>query len=199
MHPTRSRPKLRRSRLALGLCGALLSCDNQPGSTPAGGPGLAELMKARGLTEADGAAALKTYVPSGKRDEYYLFASGGHGGNLIVIGVPSMRILKYVGVFTPEPWQGYGFDTATKDVLKGGRRIGRDLTGGDMHHPALSETKGDYDGEFIFVNDKANPRVAVVSLKDFNTVQIVASELIQSEHGATFVIPNTGNVIEGSQ
>ncbi|HMQ22462.1 MAG TPA: hypothetical protein PKE00_08240, partial [Planctomycetota bacterium] len=58
------------------------------------------LMQARGLSEADVSAALKTYTPTGKHDEYYVFASGGHGGNLIVIGVPSMRILKYVGVFT---------------------------------------------------------------------------------------------------
>src|SRR5688500_15738656 len=59
-----------------------------------GGSSLAELMQKRGLNEADVIAALKTYTPSGKHDEYYLFASGGHGGNLIVIGVPSMRILK---------------------------------------------------------------------------------------------------------
>ena len=184
----------------VSLCslGLLASCEERGGS-PAGGASLAELMKARGLTEADVTAALKTYTPSGKKDEYFLFASGGHGGNLIVIGVPSMRILKYVGVFTPEPWQGYGFDEASKEVLKGGRRVGRDMNWGDMHHPALSETKGDYDGEYIFVNDKANPRVAVVSLKDFSTVQIASSELIQSEHGATFVTPNTEYVIEASQ
>ena len=184
---------------SLCLSGAIASCDNPPGGQQAGGANLAELMKARGLTEADVTAALKTYMPSGKKDEYYLFASGGHGGNLIVIGVPSMRILKYVGVFTPEPWQGYGFDEESKKVLKGGRRAGRDMNWGDMHHPALSETKGDYDGEFIFVNDKANPRIAVVSLKDFSTVQIATSELIQSEHGSTFVTPNTEYVIEASQ
>ena len=138
---------------SLCLAGTVTSCDNPPGGQQAGGASLSELMKARGLSEADVAAALKTYTPSGKKDEYYLFASGGHGGNLIVIGVPSMRILKYVGVFTPEPWQGYGYDEATKEVLKGGRRMGRDMNWGDMHHPALSETKGDYDGEFIFVND----------------------------------------------
>lgn len=194
----------RRTTLGLGLAslclaGALASCDNPPGGQQAGGANLAELMKARGLSEADVAAALKTYTPSGKKDEYYLFASGGHGGNLIVIGVPSMRILKYVGVFTPEPWQGYGFDEESKKVLKGGQRAGRDMNWGDMHHPALSETKGDYDGEYIFVNDKANPRVAVVNLKDFSTVQIATSELIQSEHGSTFVTPNTEYVIEASQ
>ena len=60
----------------------------------------------RGLTPDDINAALKTYMPSGKWDEYYLFLSGGHSGNLIVAGVPSMRILKNIAVFTPESWQG---------------------------------------------------------------------------------------------
>jgi len=180
---------------------ALLGSCNDPPATggTAGSGNLAELLRARNLSEADAVAALKTYTPTGKRDEYLMFASGGHGGNLIVIGVPSMRILKYVGVFTPEPWQGYGFDDGSKEVLKGGQRGGKDMTWGDMHHPALSETAGDYDGQYIFVNDKASPRVAVVNLKDFTTVQIVTSNVVQSEHGATFVTPNTDYVIEGSQ
>src|SRR5690606_4752732 len=131
-----------------------------------------------------------------KHDEYYIFASGGHGGNLIVIGVPSMRILKYIGVFTPEPWQGYGYGDQADAVLKAGGRNGKELTWGDMHHPALSETKGDYDGQFVFVNDKANARVAVIDLKDFVTTQIVSSPLIVSDHGATFVTPDTDYVIE---
>ena len=165
-----------------------------------GSSGVAKLMKDRGLSEADVTAALKTYTPTGKKDEYYVFASGGHGGNLIVIGVPSMRILKYLAVFTVEPWQGYGYgDSASRDVLAGGRRHQKDITWGDMHHPAFSETKGSYDGQYIFVNDKANPRVAVVDLKDFTTVQIVSSPLIESEHGSTFVTPDTDYVIETSQ
>ncbi|MBI1949405.1 MAG: Sec-dependent nitrous-oxide reductase [Deltaproteobacteria bacterium] len=170
------------------------------GGAASAGTGVAALMKSRGLSEADVTAALKTYTPSGKKDEYYTFASGGHGGNLIVIGVPSMRIIKYIGVFTPEPWQGYGYgDTSTGEVLDGGKRRGKDITWGDMHHPAFSETNGSYDGQFVFANDKANPRVAVVDLKDFVTTQIVASPLIQSEHGSTFVTPNTDYVIETSQ
>jgi nitrous-oxide reductase len=159
----------------------------------------ADLMKQRGLTEADVSAALQTYTPTGKKDTYLTFASGGHGGNMIVIGVPSMRILKYVGVFTPEPWQGYGYGDQSGKVLEMGSRFGKELTWGDMHHPALSETAGDYDGKFVFVNDKANARIAVVDLHDFVTKQIVTSRLIQSDHGATFVTPNTEYVIESSQ
>ena len=159
----------------------------------------ADLMKQRGLTEADVSAALQTYMPTGKKDDYITFASGGHGGNMIVIGVPSMRILKYVGVFTPEPWQGFGYGDQSSQVLEGGSRFGKKITWGDMHHPALSETDGEYDGKYIFVNDKANARIAVVDLHDFVTKQIVTSEIIQSDHGATFVTPNTEYVVESSQ
>ena len=52
---------------------------------------------------------MMTYTPSGKLDEYYLFLSSGQAGSVIVVGVPSMRILKNIAVFTPESWQGYGY------------------------------------------------------------------------------------------
>ncbi len=190
------------SGLAVFLVASLgLGCSPQPkkevSSAPAGS--VADLMKERGLSEADVSAALQTYTPTGKKDEYYTFASGGHGGNLIVIGVPSMRILKYVAVFTPEPWQGYGYGDQSDNVLAGGKRFGKKMTWGDMHHPALSETEGEYDGKFLFVNDKANARIAVIDLHDFVTKQIVTSELIQSDHGATFVTPNTEYVVESAQ
>ena len=38
-------------------------------------------------TEA--AAALKAYTPGGKYDPYIMFSSGGQGGQVLVIGVPS--------------------------------------------------------------------------------------------------------------
>lgn len=164
-----------------------------------GGESLKDLMHARGLTEADVNAALKTYVPPGKQDTFLMFASGGHSGDVIVVGVPSMRILKYIAVFTPEPWQGYGYDDDTKKVLQAGSPKGTLLTWGDVHHPALSQTNGEYDGQYLFVNDKANARVAVISLTDFNTHQIVHSDLIASDHGGTFVTPNTEYVMEPAQ
>lgn len=62
-----------------------------------------EIARARGLSPADIVAAVKTYQPTGTYDEYILFASGGHSGQVLVIGIPSMRLLKVIGVFTPEP------------------------------------------------------------------------------------------------
>jgi nitrous-oxide reductase len=178
---------------------AVAACGGRPSGGGGAGADVLALMQQRDLSEADVTAALSTYMPTGKHDEYYTFASGGHGGNVIVIGVPSMRILKYIGVFTPEPWQGYGYGDDSGDVLRMGARGGVELTWADTHHPALSETGGDYDGQFLFINDKCNPRVAVVDLSDFVTKQIVGSELIASEHGATFVTPDTDYVIETSQ
>ncbi|WP_224407233.1 Sec-dependent nitrous-oxide reductase [Afifella sp. IM 167] len=156
-------------------------------------------MEARGLTQKDILAAAKTYTPTGGRDEFIAFSSGGQSGQLIVYGIPSMRILKYVAVFTPEPWQGYGFDDESKAVLAQGRVNGKDITFGDTHHPAISETDGDYDGQYVFINDKANPRLAVVDLTDFETKQIVVSPIMKSEHGGAFVTPNTEYVIEAAQ
>jgi nitrous-oxide reductase len=138
----------------------------------------------RGLTPDDIRAALKTYVPSGKWDEYYMFASGGHSGNLIVIGLPSMRILKNIGVFTPEAWQGYGIgDMASEEILNQGNVDDVEIRMGDAHHPALSETAGDYDGQWVFINDKASARIAVIDLRDFRTKQIVKDPNIISNHG----------------
>ena len=142
---------------------------------------LQDVMKKRGLTEKDVLAAAKTYTPTGGRDEYIAFSSGGQSGQVIVYGIPSMRILKYIGVFTPEPWQGYGFDDESKAVLAQGRIMGKDITYGDTHHPAFSETEGDYDGRFLFINDKANPRIAVIDLHDFETKQIVVNPFFKSD------------------
>ncbi len=160
---------------------------------------LQDVMKARGLTQKDLLAAAKTYTPTGGRDEYIAISSGGQSGQLIVYGIPSMRILKYIGVFTPEPWQGYGFDDESKAILEQGRINGKLLTFGDTHHPAFSETNGEYDGRYVFINDKANPRVAVIDLKDFETKQIVVNPFFKSEHGGAFVTPNTEYVMEATQ
>ncbi len=181
--------------VALAVAAGLLLCPAAARSAET----LQDVMKRRELSQQDLMAAAKTYVPTGKRDEFIAFSSGGQSGQVIVYGIPSMRILKYIAVFTPEPWQGYGFDDESKAVLAQGRINGKDMTWGDTHHPALSETAGDYDGQFLFINDKSNPRLAVIDLKDFETKQIVVNPVFQSEHGGAFVSENTEYIIESAQ
>ena len=194
---------------AIGAAGAtiaLSACNTPSGGSTAANTSTAQgvgsdarsIIAARNLTPADVTAALKTYMPSGRMDDYYMFASGGHSGQLLVIGVPSMRLLKTVPVFTPDPYDGWGYSAPSQNVLAGAGIDGKTLTHGDTHHPALSETNGDYDGEYVFLNDKVNARVAVISLKDFETKQIIKNPFIISDHG-NCVTPNTEYLIEVSQ
>jgi nitrous-oxide reductase len=188
----------------IGLMASACSSSDDPTEVPDSG-GLAgdasQIALDRGLTEADIEAALKTYLPTGDLDEYIMFASGGHSGQILVIGMPSMRLLKVIGVFTPEPWQGWATgNIETEAILNDGNlEDGTDLTWGDTHHPTLSETGGDYDGQWLFVNEKSNGRVAVIDLRDFETKQIVKNPLSYSNHGATFVTPDSEWIIEGGQ
>ncbi|ACB75087.1 Sec-dependent nitrous-oxide reductase [Opitutus terrae] len=134
-------------------------------------------------------AAVKTYVAPGQKDEFYLFYSGGHSGQIFVAGIPSMRHLITIPVFTPSPGTGYGFDEETKKMLGG-------YTWGDVHHPGLSQTDGKYDGRWLFVNDNANNRIARVDLRDFKTKQILGPIPNSSgNHGSSFVTENTENVL----
>jgi nitrous-oxide reductase len=181
---------------------ALLACSGDDDDDGGGLSGNAqEIADSRGLTDDDIAAALRTFVPSGGRDEYIMFASGGHSGQVFAIGIPSMRLLKSIAVFTPESWQGYGVgNVASEELLSSvGDYNGTEIRWGDTHHPALSETGGEYDGQFLFINDKSNGRVAVIDLKDFETKQIVKNPLGNIDHGGTFVTPDTEWVIEGPQ
>lgn len=192
------------TKIAIGVSVAALflffmTCGQRNGEPVAGGGDLQAIAEARGLTPADLIAAAKTYMPTGKYDEYIMFGSGGHSGQVLVIGVPSMRLLKVIGVFTPEPWQGWGYSQETQEILAAGNPEGQKLSWGDTHHPALSETGGDYDGQFLFINDKANARVAIIDLRDFETKQIIKNPISLSDHGGTFVTPNTDWVIEGGQ
>ncbi len=188
--------KLSIKPLASSLLAVMLSVGSSPAFSQ---DSLQDVMEKRGLTEKDILAAAKTYTPTGGRDEYLAFSSGGQSGQVIVYGIPSMRILKYIGVFTPEPWQGYGFDDESKAVLAQGRIQGKDITYGDTHHPAFTETEGEYDGRYLFINDKANPRLAVIDLHDFETKQIVVNPFFRSDHGGAFVTPNSEYVMEASQ
>jgi nitrous-oxide reductase len=138
-------------------------------------------------------AAVASYVAPGDMDEFYMFYSGGHSGNVFVAGIPSMRHITTIPVFAPYPGTGYGFDKDSKAMLGG-------YTWGDVHHPAISKTNGDYDGRWLFVNDNANNRMARIDLRDFKTKQIFGPiPNVSGNHGSTFVTNNTEYILGASR
>jgi nitrous-oxide reductase len=170
----------------------VVACSSKGNSSATVAPGdLMSIASARGLSPEDASRALRTFVAPGKKDDYFIFASGGHSGQIHVIGAPSMRLLKTIAVFTPEPWQGYGYGADwSENALAGG--AGKEgLRWGDSHHPALSETNGDYDGRWIYINDRASGRIAMVDLNDFRTKQILRVPNIQTSHGGIFTTPDS--------
>ena len=156
--------------------------------------GCAKGTQSRNAQVADVATAARaTYVAPGNLDEYYLFYSGGHSGQVYVAGVPSMRHISTIPVFAPYPATGYGFDEASRRMLGG-------FTWGDVHHPAPSRTNGDYDGRWLFVNDNANNRVARIDLRDFKTRQILGPIPNSSgNHGSSFTTVNTEYALVASR
>jgi nitrous-oxide reductase len=167
--------------MALALMSVLVACG--------GGE-----QKGRGGVRSDvQEAAIKTYVAPGDLDEYYLFLSGGHSGQVYVYGVPSMRHISTIPVFTPYPATGYGFDKESKEMLGG-------FTWGDAHHPSLSETNGDYDGRWMFISDNANNRMARIDMRDFKTKQILGPiPNVSGNHCSSFTTENTEYVLAGSR
>ncbi len=163
-----------------GLLAGLTGC------APAGDSGASATKTAGGGTQS---AAEATYVAPGEKDQYYLFYSGGHSGQVFVAGIPSMRHLSTIPVFAPYPGTGYGFDEESKALLG-------DYTWGDVHHPGLSKTDGNYDGRWLFVNDNANNRIARIDLRDFKTHQILGPIPNSSgNHGSSFVTDNSEYVL----
>jgi len=158
---------------------ALAGC-NPPGKTGSGPAGKADAALS---------PAARTWVAPGDKDEYYLFYSGGHSGQVYVAGLPSMRHITTIPVFGLYPGTGYGYDGETKAMLG-------DYTWGDVHHPGLSKTNGLYDGRWLFVNDNANNRVARIDLRDFKTRQILGPiPNSMGNHGSSFVTDNTEYVL----
>jgi nitrous-oxide reductase len=137
-------------------------------------------------------AAQATYVAPGDLDTYYMFSSGGHSGQIYVYGIPSMRHISTIPVFAPYSATGYGYDDDTKKMLG-------ELAWGDVHHPSLSETKGEYDGRWLFVNEM-NGRMARVDLRDFKTKQIIGPvPNLHGNHASAFVTPNTEYALMASR
>jgi len=172
---------------------------NQEIGAPRGNESFGDVTERRGLNSEDVLAAAKTYTPDNLKDEYVAINSGGQEGNLPTYLVPSMRLVKYAPTNTRQPYDGFGYSVETKNLMKDGFIDGQEILWGDTHHPGISETNGDYNGKWLVVNDKANPGIYVVDLKDFEVKQVVKNPLFRSDHGGAFFTPNSEYILEATQ
>lgn len=145
---------------------------------------------------AMGDAASKVYVAPGKYDEFYNIVSGGFNGQIGVYGIPSGRLFRILPVFSVSPENGYGFSEETKPMLNTSHGF---VPWDDLHHIALSTTKGEHDGRWIFANGNNTPRVARVSFKSFRTEEILEIPNSGGNHSSPFITENTEYLVAGTR
>ena len=191
-------------RAFLAGTGQLAALASIPGAAGGLGAGLAlRSNTASAATESNPAA-----VPPGQLDDYYGFYSSGQTGEVRVYGIPSMRELMRIPVFNRCSATGWGSTNESIKVLRDGlteqtkayldsggeSRYGVWLNG-DAHHPHGSYENGTYDGRYLFIQDKANSRVARIRLDVMKTDKITEIPNATAMHGMRpQKVPRTGYV-----
>src|SRR5215813_3425691 len=143
--------------------------------------------KARKSEAQNASAAQQVYVAPGKLDDYYAILSGGQSGSVFVYGIPSCRFIKEVPIFEPRAGLGYANNPGSESYK---RLAATGPLWGDTHHPVLSQTDGRYDGKWLWINDKANDRVAKIDLRTFEVAEIKMVPNIQGAHGLAAYLPS---------
>lgn len=196
-------------RQLLGTSVAVAAGGLAPRAMIGAGAGLAAAAAA-GPALAQGAAGEQDWiVHPGELDEYYVLTSGGHSGEVRIVGLPSMRELTRVPIFNRESATGWGLTNESRKVLTEGltpqtveflKDKGGIYLNGDAHHPHPSFTDGTYDGRYFFINDKANTRVARVRLDVMRCDKIIELPNQHTVHGLRpQKYPRTGYVFANGE
>ncbi len=168
--------------VSLVILAGLFSCNNSDTSSKKGA-----------LTSN---AAERVYVAPGELDEFYAFVSGGFSGQLAVYGLPSGRLFKVIPVFSQDAEKAYGYNEETIPMLNTSHGF---IPWDDSHHPDISQTNGELDGRWVFINGNNTPRIAKIDLTTFETTEIIEIPNSAGNHSSSFVTENTEYVVAGTR
>lgn len=158
-----------------GLTAGVAACTDKPaGPAPAASP-----ASAAGHSSNNSGVHLKP----GELDTYYGLWSGGHTGDMRVLGMPSGREIHRIPCFVPDALVGWGVTNESKAVM--GTKADGSLryTVADTHHTHASYKDGNYDGRYAWINDKINSRLARIRLDYFVCDKITQLPNVQGFHG----------------
>ncbi len=123
------------------------------------------------------------HVKPGELDTYYGLWSGGHNGDMRVMGLPSGREIHRIPVFAPDTLVGWGITNESKKIMGTKADGSLKYKVADTHHTHASYKDGNYDGRYAWINDKINCRIARVRLDTFTCDKITEIPNVQGFHG----------------
>lgn len=161
-----------------GLTVGVAACNDKPAAAPAAAP---EAPAPAAPAASHGGA--NVHLKPGELDTYYGLWSGGHTGDMRVLGLPSGREIHRIPCFVPDALVGWGVTNESKAVM-GTKADGHlKYTVADTHHTHASYKDGNYDGRYAWINDKINSRVARIRLDYFVCDKITELPNVQGFHG----------------